>query len=100
MAALLRVLLVEDSEDDASLVIRELRRGYTVEFQRVDSAQALRQALSHAVFDLVISDYSMPEFSALAALDIVQKFTLELPFIIVSGAVGEDTAVAAMRAGA
>ena len=90
----LRVLLVEDSEVDAQLLIRELRRaGYEVAFKRTDTAEAVTAALAGSEWDIVISDYSMPNFSALAALALLQKSGLELPFIIVSGSIAEDTAV-------
>jgi diguanylate cyclase (GGDEF)-like protein/PAS domain S-box-containing protein len=101
MAKNLRVLLVEDSEVDAQLLIRELRRGgYEVAFKRTDTAEAVTAALTGSEWDIVISDYSMPNFSALAALALLQKSGLDLPFIIVSGSIGEDTAVEAMKAGA
>jgi PAS domain S-box-containing protein len=97
----LRVLLVEDSPTDAKLVVQELRRtGRTVEFERVDTATAMQDALERSEWDLVTSDWSMPNFSAPAALAMLQKKQFDLPFIIVSGTVGEDSAVEAMRAGA
>lgn len=101
MANPLRVLLVEDSEIDAQLLVRELRRaGYEVLFKRTDTAAAVTAALAESEWDIMISDYSMPSFSAIAALDLLQKSGLDLPFIIVSGSIGEDTAVEAMKAGA
>ena len=97
----LRCLLVEDEEDDAKLILRELRaRGYGVTSERVDTPEALRAALERAPWDLVISDFSMPQFSGLDALKILQASGRDLPFILVSGAMGEETAVNAMRAGA
>jgi len=97
----LRVLLVEDSEDDALLVLRELRRGgYEPISERVDTAPALAAALDGKVWDVIISDYRMPQFSGLAALKLIQERGLDLPFILVSGAIGEDLAVEAMREGA
>jgi diguanylate cyclase (GGDEF)-like protein/PAS domain S-box-containing protein len=97
----LRVLIVEDSESDSVLLQRELRRaGYDIAYDRVDTAPAMREALGRCEWDVVLSDYSMPGFGALEALEILHESGLDLPFIIVSGAVGEDTAVAAMRAGA
>ena len=97
----LRVLLVEDSLTDAKLVVQALRRtGRTVEFERVETAPAMHEALRRAEWDLVISDWSMPHFSATAALAALKETELDLPFIIVSGTVGEDSAVDAMRAGA
>lgn len=96
-----RALLVEDSEDDAELLLRELRRaGYDPSVSRVDTDETLREALAQATWDVVIADYALPNFSATAALTIVQDLGLDLPFIVVSGKVGEDTAVEAMKAGA
>src|SRR3954469_11352280 len=101
MGSRLRVLLVEDSEDDAALVLAELRRaGYEPDFDRVYSAQALVAALEREEWDLVIADYSMPSFTGLEALNLVRASGLDLPFIVVSGTIGEDVAVAAMKAGA
>lgn len=95
------LLMVEDSEDDALLLISELRdAGYDPAFERVDTAEAMEAALATQPWDIVISDYSMPRFSASAALTLLQESGLDLPFIIVSGAIGEDAAVAAMKAGA
>jgi signal transduction histidine kinase len=96
----LRVLLVEDSEDDARLLIRELRRGgFDVEWERVDTEGDLRVALARAPWDIVFSDFHMPRFSAQAAFALVQGLGLDVPFIIISGTVGEETAVAAIREG-
>ena len=97
----LRVLLVEDCEDDALLVLRELRRGgNAVEWARVDQPAAMRSALDTQAWDLIISDYSMPGFSALEALAVLRERDMDVPFIMISGTVGEETAVAAMKAGA
>ena len=96
----LRVLIVEDSEDDAILLLRELRRGGCDPiFERVDTPAAMTDALDKRTWDIIIADYSMPNFSAPDALKMMQKSGLDLPFIIVSGKIGEDTAVAAMKAG-
>ena len=101
MSEPLRILLVEDSEVDEQLVLRALRKGpRPVESQRVQTAEAMRAALTAKPWDAVVSDWSMPDFSALAALDVLKETGLDLPFIIVSGTVGEETAVQAMRAGA
>jgi PAS domain S-box-containing protein len=99
----LQVLLVEDSASDARLIVREIERaGWQVIWDRVDTATALLAALAGppAAWDVVLSDYAMPGFSGLEALAIVGASGLDLPFIIVSGTIGEDTAVAAMKAGA
>ncbi len=96
----LRVLIVEDSEDDVILLLRELKRGGCKPiFERVDTAAAMTDALDKRTWDIIISDYSMPNFSAPDALKLMQKSELDLPFIIVSGKIGEDTAVSAMKAG-
>ncbi len=98
---LLRALVVEDSEDDAALLLRELRRGgYEPIWQRVDTSDAMKAALSRQVWDIVFADYAMPRFSAPSALTLLQQSGLDLPFIVVSGTVGEDVAVACMKAGA
>ena len=102
MGVPLRVLLVEDSEDDALLLLRELRRdGYEPVSRRVETAAGMEAALEEEAWDLVISDHSMPAFDSLAALDLLRgRGFVDLPFIIVSGRIGEDAAVSAMRAGA
>lgn len=97
----LRVLVVEDSEDDVRLLLRALRHGgYTPEFERVETAAAMRTALAEKEWDIIISDHSLPEFSGLAALDVLRESGLDLPFILVSGIIGEEKAVSAMKAGA
>jgi sigma-B regulation protein RsbU (phosphoserine phosphatase) len=97
----LRVLIVEDSEDDALLLVFELRRGdYSPFFKRVETVDTMRRALEEESWDLVISDYVLPGFSGLEALRLVRRSGLDLPFIIVSGKIGEDTAVNAMKEGA
>src|SRR5512140_41237 len=101
MATTLNVLIVEDSEDDALLVVSGLRRGgYDPRWERVDSAEDMREALARRTWDLVISDYLMPQFDGFAALDSFKASGQDAPFIIVSGNIGEDIAVDAMRAGA
>ena len=101
MTDALRVLMVEDSPTDAKLVVQELQRtGCPVEFERVETAKEMRAALERKEWDVVTSDWSMPKFTAPAALAILKEKGLDLPFIIVSGTIGEDKAVEAMRAGA
>ena len=101
MAETLRVLLVEDSENDALLTLRQLRKsGYELSHQRVDSAVAMRDALIDRQWDIVLSDYNMPGFSGADALALLHDSGIDLPFIIISGAIGEETAVEVMRAGA
>ncbi len=97
----LRVLIVGDSTDDALLVERELRKGgYAVTSQRVETAGTMLAALEQQPWDLVICDLVLPGFNSLAALKLLQQQGLDLPFIIVSGRIDEDVAVAAMKAGA
>jgi PAS domain S-box-containing protein len=97
----LRALMVEDVEQEALLAVRELRRGgFDVTFERVDTQEAMSVALAEQPWDVIISDYSMPRFSALLALGLMKERNLDLPFIIVSGTIGEDIAVEALRAGA
>ncbi|GFO62255.1 hybrid sensor histidine kinase/response regulator [Geomonas paludis] len=97
----LKVLLVEDSQEDSLLLVRELMRGgYKLEHQRVETAEGMRRALEAVSWDVVISDYSMPSFDALGALQVLHESGQDLPFIIVSGKIGEDLAVAAMKSGA
>jgi len=97
----LRVLLIEDSEDDAALVVRVLTRGgYDVIVERVDTPAALRTALGRQTWDIAIADYTMPSFSGTVALQMLRERDADLPFIFVSGTIGEDSAVAAMKVGA
>src|SRR5215211_8491610 len=101
MATNLRILLIEDSEDDAHLVLREIQRGgYEVEFERVETAEVMQAALTRQTWDLIICDFSLPRFSAPKALELLQKSGIDLPFIIASGTIGEESAVNALKAGA
>ena len=101
MAVPLRLLLIEDSADDAQLMARAIQHGgYDVQSLRVENEPALRQALDSQQWDLVLCDYALPSFSALRALEMVRTSGQDLPFIIVSGSIGEESAVAALRAGA
>ncbi len=97
----LRVLLVEDSENDAALLLHQLKRlDFEIALTRVETAAALSAALDEHAWDIVISDYRMPHFNGLAALEMVREHSRHLPFIIVSATIGEDIAVDSMRAGA
>lgn len=97
----LRVLIVEDSEQDTKFLIRALDRGgYAVTFERVQTADEMNAALARSVWDAVLADYSLPLFCATDALAILKTGGHDLPFIIVSGTVGEEAAVTALKAGA
>lgn len=101
MAIPLQVLIVEDSESDAALVIRLLQQaGYDTQHARVDTAEDMQAALMNSTWDIVLSDYSMPAFDAPRALAILQATQLDIPFIVVSGGIGEDIAVQLMKSGA
>jgi PAS domain S-box-containing protein len=101
MATPLRVLFVEDSEDDIQLILRALLRGgYEPQYERVETAADMSAALDRTAWEIVIADHNMPRFSAPAALTLLNDRGFDIPFIIVSGAIGEDLAVAAMKAGA
>ena len=97
----LRVLIVDDSDDDTALSIRGISRGgFEPEFERVETPEAMGAALFSQTWDIIISDYAMPHFSGLAALSVLKESGLDIPFILVSGTIGEDLAVQAMKAGA
>lgn len=97
----LRVLVVEDSEDDLILLERNLRKGgLNVVIECVDTQNKMETALDEKTWDIIISDYSLPEFNGMQALDLVIKKGLDIPFIVLSGALGEETAVKMMKAGA
>src|ERR1035438_7493071 len=101
MSELLRVLQIEDSECDAALIVRELEKTrYQVEWERVEDAAGMRAALAERAWDVIISDYYLPQFGAPAALGILLDSGRDIPFIVVSGRMGEDTAVEMMKAGA
>jgi signal transduction histidine kinase/FixJ family two-component response regulator len=101
MAIPLNILIIEDSEDDLFMLLHELRKaGYSPEYLSVCSAESMRRALASREWDVVTSDYNMPGFSVLGALEILKESGLDLPFIVVSGKIGEDQAVATMKAGA
>src|SRR5256885_17132144 len=97
----LRVLLVEDSAEDAELMLRALKAGsFDPVHERVETPAALRSALEGSTWDIVLSDYYLPELEAPAALALVRERAPDTPFLVVSGSMGEDTAVAAMKSGA
>jgi PAS domain S-box-containing protein len=101
MSKPLNLLIVEDSEDDVFLLIRELQRGgYSPNYTRVDVPEAFQAALMNKTWDLIISDHAMPQFSDTAALALLKESGLDIPFIILSGTIGEEAAVTAMKAGA
>ena len=95
------MLVVEDSEFDAHVMVNLLRRaGYDPYMERVETAQALSESVASKPWDIILADYNLPTFNALDALKLIQASHLDVPFIIVSGGIGEDIAVAAMKAGA
>jgi len=97
----LRVLIVEDSEEDALLVARMLSQGWgDVSFRRVKTAEEMRAALAEEEWDAVLSDHAMPRFDSLGALEVLKESGKDVPFIVVSGSIGDETAIAVMKAGA
>jgi PAS domain S-box-containing protein len=101
MKQMLQVLVIEDSADDAELIVREIERGgYTLDWKRVETKADMQIALSGQPWDVILSDYSMPHFSAMAALATLKASGLDIPFIVISGTIGEETAVAALKTGA
>ncbi len=97
----LKILLIEDSEDDAFLLLRELKlRGYDPVHLRVETSADMQTAIKEERWDIIISDFVMPRFSGLSALALLKQSSIDIPFIIVSGKMGEETAVEAMKAGA
>ncbi|MDD5275826.1 MAG: EAL domain-containing protein [Methylovulum sp.] len=97
----LRVLIVEDSPSDAGLVVRHLQKGgFDVTYERVDSIGRLRAALTEKVWDIVLSDFNLPGFDAAKVLAILREYDQNMPFIVVSGMIGDQVAIALMRAGA
>ena len=101
MERLLRVLIVEDAPDDAQLIVIQLEQGgFDVQWQRVDCADGMREALEGSHWDIIICDYVMPGFSGLLALQLLKEKGADIPFLMISGKVGEEAAAEAIRAGA
>ena len=101
MHNILRVLIIEDSESDANLILRILQRaGYATVCERVETAAEMDEAIERQHWDIVISDFSMPQFDAFAALRLLQQKDCDIPFIVVSGSIAEDAAVSMLKAGA
>jgi signal transduction histidine kinase len=101
MTKLLRALLVEDSDKDAQLLLRELRQnGYMVDHERVETREAMVRALSDKTWDVILCDYTLPQFNAMNALAVLQESGLQIPFLVVSGTIDEETAVTLLQAGA
>jgi putative nucleotidyltransferase with HDIG domain len=101
VAKLLDVLIVEDSESDTQLVVRWLKKaGYEINFKQVETGMEMRLALEKQAWDIVISDYNLPKFNGNAALALLQETGQDIPFIVISGTVGEEIAVGMMKAGA
>lgn len=101
MKKTLRILVVEDSEDDALLVLHQIKTGgYDIDSERVDTAPEMYAALQNKQWDIVLSDYRMPHFNGLEALTILKESGIDIPFIVISGTIGEEVAVQAMKAGA
>ncbi|MCB0220298.1 MAG: response regulator, partial [Chrysiogenetes bacterium] len=97
----LHVLVVDDSPEDAELLVRELgKSGSRIESTRVQSAETMREALESREWDVILADYSLPQFDALAALEILHQSDSDIPLIVLSGAVDEEVAVSVMKAGA
>ncbi len=101
MATSLRILIVEDSEPDTELLLNHLQHaGYDTVWERVETAETMNVALDRQEWDIVIADYTMPQFRGIDALLRLQEKGFDIPFIMLSGTIGEDIAVAAMKAGA
>ncbi|NER22113.1 MAG: PAS domain S-box protein [Symploca sp. SIO1C2] len=97
----LRILLIEDSEDDAFFVVRKLRRSnFNFAWERVETEESLQTMLANSSWDVIIADYHLPGFDAPTALEILKESQLDIPFIVVSGTIGEGSAVEMMKAGA
>jgi PAS domain S-box-containing protein len=100
-ATVLHAIVIEDNEDDAILMVREVQRNdYDVQWQRVQTAPEFRAVLARGPIDVILADYTLPQFSAPDALAILRESDLDIPFLVVSGTIGEDTAVALVKSGA
>lgn len=101
MKTVLRILIIEDSEDDVLLVTSQIKKGgYDIYYERVDTAEEMRGALKEKSWDIILSNFQMPHFNGLEALELLISFGIDVPFIIISGTTGEETAVEVMKAGA
>ncbi|HDS05469.1 MAG TPA: response regulator, partial [Deltaproteobacteria bacterium] len=97
----LRVLIVEDNEDDTLLVLRDLKKGgFNPVYERVETAAAMKKALKEKQWDIILSDYKLPRFDGIQAINLLRETQLDIPLLIISGTIGEETAVECMRAGA
>src|ERR1017187_9712866 len=98
----LRLLIVEDSEDDTNLLLHALKKGGydPIQYERVDSAPSMEVPLARQRWDVVVADHSMPRFSSTSALDLLKDNGYDIPFFIVSGSIDENLAAEAMKAGA
>ena len=95
------VLIIEDSQEDTELTVNLLKKaGYDVSYQRVDTPDGFKTALSNQNWDLILSDYAMPSFDIPSAIAIFKKSGVDIPFVVISGAIGEDKAVEMIKAGA
>src|SRR5665647_3914484 len=99
METALRVIIIEDSAVDAELVLCEISKQYIVEHVLVDNAHDLRSALNEKIWDLVLCDYSMPDFDPYKAADILREYDMDIPLIVISGTIGEEKAIKLLKAG-
>jgi len=97
----IRVLIVEDSEDDEILLVRVLKKGgYDPVYERVETAAAMKKALQEKQWDIILCDYNLPQFNAPSAIAVLKEANIDIPLIIVTGTIGEETASECMRLGA
>src|SRR5208337_88463 len=97
----LQVLMIDDSENDVLLIIRQLKKGgYNPVYERVETAAAMKKALKEKQWDIILCDYKMPKFNAPSAIAVLKSANIDIPLIIVSGTIGEDVAIECMRLGA